>query len=107
MQGCIGLASGDGDDGIVSPDGGFRYHAAVVLQGEPPRASELVSMTVAGGRYAQHTLIGPYTQINAAISALYAVWLPQSGFEPDDRPVIEVYHSPFDTPPQDLHAPTC
>lgn len=103
VEGRIGLSSGDGDDGIESPDGGFTYHAAVVLPGEPPQASELAPMTVAGGLYARHTLIGPYTQINAAISALYAVWLPQSGFEPDDRPVIEVYRSPFGTPPQDLH----
>ncbi|MES1163097.1 MAG: GyrI-like domain-containing protein, partial [Rhizobacter sp.] len=79
------------------------YHAAVVLEGAPPRPSELVAMEVTGGRYAQHTLIGPYTQINAAITALYASWLPQSGCEPDDRPVLEIYHSPFETPPHELH----
>lgn len=101
-NGCIGVASGDGDEGCESPDGGFSYHAAVVLEGEPPRASELAPMTLAGGRYAQHTLLGPYTQINAAIAALYAVWLPNSGFEPDDRPVLEVYRSPPYTPSQDL-----
>jgi len=102
VRGCIGVATGDGDEGTESPDRGFTYHAAVVLEGEPPRSSDFVPIEVAGGRYAQHTLTGPYTQINAAISALYAAWLPQSGFEPDDRPVLEVYHSPFDTPPQDL-----
>lgn len=102
VRGCIGVATGDGDEGTESPDHGFVYQAAVVLEGEPPRPSEFVPIEVAGGRYAQHTLTGPYTQINAAVAALYAAWLPQSGFEPDDRPVLEVYHSPFDTPPQDL-----
>ena len=102
VRGRIGVATADGDEGSEFPDGGFVYHASVVLESEPAQASELVSIEVAGGRYAQHTLTGPYTQINAAISALYAAWLPQSGFEPDDRPVIEVYHSSFDTPPQDL-----
>jgi len=104
VAGCLGVAGGDGDDGAESPDHGFTYHAAVVLKGDEPQphTSELAPMELAGGRCAQHTLTGPYTQINAAISALYAVWLPQSGFEPDDRPVIEVYHSPFDTAPQDL-----
>jgi AraC family transcriptional regulator len=101
VQGCVGVATGDGDAGSSSPDGGFVYHAAVVLDGAPPQATELVAMDLAGGRYAQHTLTGPYAQINAAISALYAVWLPQSGFEPDDRPVLEVYHAPLDASPQD------
>jgi AraC family transcriptional regulator len=98
-RGCLGVARGDGEDGSASPDEGFVYHAAVVLDGAPPEETELVPMELAGGRYAQHTLTGPYTQINAAISALYAAWLPQSGFEPDDRPVLEVYHAPFDAPP--------
>ncbi len=98
----IGVATADGGEGGEFVDRGFVYHAGVVLDGEPSQASELAPIEVAGGRYAQHTLTGPYTQINAAISALYAAWLPQSGFEPDDRPVIEVYHPPFDTRPQDL-----
>jgi len=102
VRGCMGMATGDGDEGTESPDRGFVYHAAVALEGDPPQATEFVPIELAGGRYAQHTLTGPYTQINAAVSALYAAWLPQSGFEPDDRPVLEVYHSPFDTPPQDL-----
>ena len=101
VRGRLGIARGDGAEGSHSPDGGFEYHAAVVLDGEPQKADGLVSVGVAGGRYAQHTLIGPYTQINAAIGALYSAWLPHSGFEPDDRPMLEVYHSPHDTPPLD------
>ena len=102
VRGCIGIGRGDGDDGSTSPDGGFVYHAALALDGEPPPGTELVAMELAGGRFAQHTLIGPYTQINAAVTALYAAWLPQSGYEPDDRPVLEIYHSPFDTPAHQL-----
>ena len=103
VRGCFGVASGDGDDGTESPDGGFVYHAALAFNDdEHLPTDELVPMALAGGRCAQHTLLGPYTQINAAISALYAVWLPQSGFEPDDRPVIEVYHAPLDAAPQAL-----
>ena len=98
----LGIARGDGDAGTTSPDGGFAYHAAVALAGVPPHDSELVAMDVPGGRYAPHTLIGPYAQINAAVMALYGVWLPRSGYEPDDRPMLELYESPPDTPPQDL-----
>jgi AraC family transcriptional regulator len=31
------------------------------------------------------------TRINAAVRALYAQWLPDSGYEPDDRPTLEHY----------------
>ena len=102
VRGRLGIARGDGVEGVDSPDGGFEYHAAVVLEGGPPETGVLVPVEVAGGRYAQHRLVGPYTQINAAIGALYSVWLPHSGFEPDDRPVLEVYHSAPETAPQDL-----
>ena len=96
-----GIASGDGEVG-QSPDADFEYHAAVAIDGEPPTTSALAPLEIAAGRYAQHRLVGPYTQITAAITALFTVWMPQSGFDPDDRPMLEIYHSPFDTPPQDL-----
>jgi AraC family transcriptional regulator len=102
VRGRLGIARGDGAEGTDSPDGGFEYHAAVAIDSEPPKAGVLVPVELAGGRCAQHTLMGPYTQINAAIGALYSVWLPRSGFEPDHRPVLEVYHSAPDAAPQDL-----
>ena len=65
---------------------------------------------VAGGVYAAHTLVGSYALIAPTLQTLFGGWLPQSGLEPDDRPVLELYHSdpavPVpDTPVIDLLIP--
>nr|WP_198979991.1 AraC family transcriptional regulator [Herbaspirillum sp. ASV7] len=82
----LGLCQGDPEEGD------FRYFAATRLahgQLEDPR---LQTIELPAGLYASHTLLGPYSQINATIEALYASWLPGSGFEPDHRPLLELYH---------------
>ena len=48
-------------------------------------------LDIPAGRYALHCLAGPYARINAAVAALYARWLPDSGYEPDDGPTLERY----------------
>ncbi len=93
--------------GIVEGDhegpAGCAYYAAVSEVGDTLLDPNLKPMTIAGGRYAMYLLKGPYTQINAVLTALCTNWLPQSGFEPDDRACLEVYlNSPHDTAPQDL-----
>lgn len=79
------------------PEGGdFRYFVAATLASSEhtgPVSDELESIDIPAGLYASHTLIGPYTQINASIGALYALWLPYSGYEPDDRPLLELYRN--------------
>ncbi len=83
----LGISCGDPD---VPSD--FRYYAAVASP-DPWLAddAEVERMEIPGGLYAVHCLAGPYTRINAAVRALYAQWLPDSGYEPDDRPTLEHY----------------
>ncbi len=82
---------------------GCRYHASISEAGPELLNPALKHMTIPGGRYAMHLLKGPYTQINAVLTALCTNWLPGSGFEPDDRPCLEVYlNSPETAAPQDL-----
>ncbi len=93
--------------GIIEGDhegpAGCAYYAAVSEAGDTLLDPHLKPMTIAGGRYAMYLLKGPYTQINAVLTALCTNWLPQSGFEPDDRASLEVYlNSPQDAAPQDL-----
>ena len=82
----LGLCQGDPEDGD------FRYFAATRLADGPLEDARLQSIALPAGLYASHTLLGPYSQINATIEALYASWLPGSGFEPDHRPLLEFYH---------------
>lgn len=70
------------------------FVGAVVDDGCVPAGCAVQAL--AGGRYACHTLVGPYTLIGPALNALYANWLPASGHEPDERPLLEFYHAPAD-----------
>ena len=93
----IGIVYGDMETGDA-----LEYFAAASLGGDAS-VTGLQSVNVGGGMYALYTLIGPYTQINIAMGVLYSTWLPGSGYEPDDRPALELYlNSPHDTPQENL-----
>lgn len=97
----LGLVCDDPTD----PHGGLIYHAAAATAAPGPtvRPDELEALTIPAGLYARHRLAGPYTRISAAFEALYARWLPASGYEPDDRPALEHYlNSPRNAAPADL-----
>jgi len=90
----LGIASGD----PVDPTS-FLYYAAAVSPEPWSDDAEIEPLDIPAGRYALHRLAGPYTRINPAVNALYARWLPASGYEPDDRPTLEHYlNSPRTTP---------
>lgn len=79
---------------VAAPDGGF----------DPP----VERVEIAGGDYAVLRHKGPYADMWAAYLWLFGTWLPQSGREADDRPVIEKYlNSPQDTKPSDLLTDLC
>ena len=82
----IGIGSGDPEQGE-----GFWYFAGVVLPPDDPAADGLEQCDMPGGLYARYRLMGPYTLISPTFQTLFGGWLPQSGYEPDDRPVIEAY----------------
>ncbi|NTF40758.1 GyrI-like domain-containing protein [Rhizobium rhizogenes] len=82
----VGVGSGDPEQGE-----GFRYFAGVVLPSDSTATEGLERYDVPGGRYASYRLMGPYALISSTFQTLFGSWLPQSGFEPDDRPVIELY----------------
>lgn len=82
---------------------GCAYYAAVSEAGDTLLDPAMVAMTIPGGLYAKYLLQGPYTQINAVLTALCTNWLPASGYEADDRPSLEAYlNSPHNTAQQDL-----
>jgi AraC family transcriptional regulator len=93
----VGIVHGDMETGD-----GLEYFAAAILD-DPIADASLQSIQIDGGTYALYTLTGPYTQINAAMNIFYGTWLPHSGYEPDDKPALEIYlNSPHDTPPEKL-----
>jgi AraC family transcriptional regulator len=88
VRGTIGICSGDPEE-----HGSFRYLAATVRSTDMPAAAPLETVRIEGGLYASHRLVGPYALIAPTFQALFGGWLPQSGYEPADRPALEFYRS--------------
>lgn len=89
--------------GDLEAGDGLRYYAAAAGLGAQPVHDDIEMMNIAAGTYALYTLTGAYTQIDSVMTVLYGNWLPQSGYEPDDRPALECYlNSPIDTPQEKL-----
>jgi AraC family transcriptional regulator len=44
-----------------------------------------------GGRFAVSAFTGTAHDIEGAWDRVFKTWLPTSGFQPDDRPCLEVY----------------
>lgn len=63
---------------------------------------------VGGGRYAVHTLKGPYSNLRETFRRMFGLWLPHSGEEVDDRPCIEIYlNDPTEVPESELLTEVC
>ncbi|HEY7437171.1 MAG TPA: GyrI-like domain-containing protein [Methylomirabilota bacterium] len=79
------------DDAWVTPPEKCRYDACVVVPPSFPGDRLVNLIDLPGGRYAVSRYTGTAHRITHAWDALYRSWLPDSGYEPDDRPCLEVY----------------
>lgn len=57
----------------------------------PAADGEFGTMAVPGGKYAVGHFVLAADEYQYAWNALYADWLPKSGYQPDDRPSFELY----------------
>lgn len=99
------------DPGIV-PEAALRAAAGVVVGPEAEVPEDLETRVVPAGRYAVMRYTGPYSSMHAAYLWLYGQWLPTSGHEPRNHPVVEEYLTdPATTPPAqavtDILLPLC
>ena len=79
------------DDPDAGPRADLRSAAGTVADPGTKIPHDLVERTVPAGRYAIMRYIGPYSSMHAAYLWLYGQWLPNSGEEPRDHPIIEEY----------------
>ncbi len=85
----IGLAY---DDVRSVPAAELRYDVCVTIpESDDPLPDGFRYERVGGGRWAIHTLRGPYGGMLDAFQRLFCRWLPESGEELDDRPCMEIY----------------
>ncbi len=81
------------DDPSITPPDKCRYDScAVVPEDFQPEAGVNVA-DVSGGKYAVYRFRGTDKNIGDAWRDIYAEWLPESGYQCDDRPCFELYNS--------------
>lgn len=79
------------DDAWVTPPERCRYDACVEVTADFAADRHVNLVDLPGGRYAVTRFGGTPHRISAAWDALYRTWLPGSGYQPDDRPCLELY----------------
>jgi AraC family transcriptional regulator len=68
-----------------------RYDACIEVDQHFMAQREVGTQDVAGGVFVCTRFAGSGAEIYGAWLALYAQWLPRSGWQPDDRPCVELY----------------
>jgi AraC family transcriptional regulator len=79
------------DDPRITAAEQCRYDACVVIPPDFPPDRWVNVMDIPAGRYAVWEFTGSAREIGDAWDRVFSAWLPTSGYQPDDRPCIEVY----------------
>jgi AraC family transcriptional regulator len=91
------------DDPDLTPVDTLRSRACSPVAEGLPLAPPLEEIVLRGGLYARLRYRGPYADMKGVYRWLLGVWLPQSGYEPDDDPIFEAYrNNPQRVAPGDL-----
>jgi len=85
---CLGIAH---DDPMVTEPSKCRYDAAIVIPAGFDADGGVNVADVPGGKHAVLEFAGGVQQIGPAWGQIYGRWLPESGYQPDDRIGFELY----------------
>ena len=89
-SGTLTIGIGHDAPRIAAPDK-LRYDACIVVA-EDFRSDRFVNVAdLPGGRYAVAQFEGTPAAISEAWDRLFTTWLPSSGYQPEDRPCLELY----------------
>lgn len=79
------------DHPALTPSEHCRYDACIALPNNHIRELPLAKITVPAGRYALFPVEGPEDSILDQYLEFYSIWMPQSGYAPDNFPIVEHY----------------
>jgi len=79
------------DDPDVTPPAQCRYDACIEVDADFRPSGDIGVQQLTGGRYACARFSGTSAQIHDAWNALCGQWLPDSGYQIDDRLPLELY----------------
>jgi AraC family transcriptional regulator len=89
---CLGISH---DDPKVTEPAKCRYDAAIVIPPGLDVGGDVNEIEVKGGKYAMSPFAGQGHEIGAHYNALFAEWLPGSGYQPDNRFIFELHQGEF------------
>ena len=85
------------DNPGITPRTKCRYRACIsVNEAYIQTRGEVKTLDLAAGKYAVYPFKGKVEDISDAYAFMYGGWLPQSGYMPDEKPLLEIY-------PPELH----
>jgi len=76
---------------VITPIEKCRYEAAIVVRPDAVIVAPFFKTIIPAGRYAVAHYKGAPEETSGFHISLYSDWLPDSGFEPDDFPLMEHY----------------
>ena len=85
------------DDPDITPSHKCRYYACMSVPAHIPSDDMVGIMDVVAGKYAVYHFEGAAEDIQPAFRAIYAEWLPDSGYQPAPAPCYELYHATLET----------
>lgn len=91
LRGPDTLTIGIGHDAPgIAPADKLRYDACLVVDAAFKADRRVNTAELPGGLYAVAPFEGPATDLSAAWESLWNAWLPGSGYQPDERPCLEL-----------------
>lgn len=79
------------DNPAITPIEKCRYEASIVVGPNMDVGGPFFKLVIPGGKYAVAHFKGAPDETTQFHISLYSNWLPNSGFEPDDFPLMEHY----------------
>ena len=79
------------DDPEITPDEKLRVEVCITVPEDTPVDGEVGKMVLPGGKYAMARFELASDEYPDAWAAVCSGWLPESGYQPDDRPAFELY----------------
>ncbi len=91
------------DDPDITDDEKLRLSACITVPPKTEASGEVGRMAVPGGKFAVARFELKEDEYEDAWKAFMNGWMPESGFQPDDRLCYELYHNDPKTHPENKH----
>jgi AraC family transcriptional regulator len=79
------------DDPNITEEAKLRTSVSIIVSEDTEVDGEIGKMTIPSGKYAFARFELSSSEYEEAWNWVYGIWLPTSGYVPDDRPCFEMY----------------